>query len=364
MKKWIAISAGVFVTPIVIFIGLLVIVGMFFNPSSSICGNSAAIASPVTLGSGQSAEAYFNQFSPGDRAKRQEIAQLIVSIGKSRDLSNDTIEIAVATAIQETGLRNLPHRGLLNDHDSIGVFQQRPSQGWGTPEQVGDPIYATNKFYDALTQVQNRDDRPMIEVAIQVQRPNPFYYQRDWAWDKIATEIVTGSSKDSAGICADAANPFAVVGSVVRGDDYPHRNMPIYTQNPKGYYYRECVDFVAWRLSQQVPAGTPASTYLGLGNAVTWKDNLVARGYKADKTPSVGAVMWWGAFAGDATMSSGKWGHVAIVSEVMSNGSIVVEQYNAAPLEHAYSTKVLPPSYFDDPGIYFVHVADIALKTN
>lgn len=358
MKKWFAVGAAIFVIPIVLFIGLLIAVGMSFNPNSTLCGSSSTIASQIQLGNGQTAEKYFSQFAPGDRAHRQEIAQLIISIGKSRQLSKKTIEIAVATAMQETGLQNLPHRGIHNDHDSIGIFQQRPSQGWGTPEQVGDPIYATNKFYDALTQVKDRDGRSMIDVAIQVQRPNPFYYHRDWAWDPIATEIVTGS-QGNPGSCTDMTRVGTVTGAAIKGDDYPYKNMPILTQNPKGYYYRECVDFVAWRLSKQLPQGTPASTYLGLGNAVTWKDTLGARGFKADKTPAVGAVMWWGAFAGDATMSSGKLGHVAIVSEVMSNGSVVVEQYNAAPLNYAYSTKVLPPSYFNDEDIYFIHVADI-----
>ncbi len=361
MKKWLPIIAGVFVIPIVLAIGALVAVGMFFNPASSLCNNSSVIAAQTILGGGQSAEQYFNQFAPGDRTDRQKIAQLIVSIGKSRGLSERTIKIAVATGIQESGLRNLPHRGELNDHDSLGVFQQRPSQGWGTPEQIGDPIYATNKFYDALTKVSDRDNtsRPLIDIAIQVQRPNPFYYHRDWAWDQIASEIVTGA-KNNPNECSNASLASVSVGGAVKGDDYPHRGMPIYTQNPKGYYYRECVDFVAWRLSQQLPLGTPNSTYLGLGNAVTWRENLVARGYRADKTPAVGAVMWWGAFTGDETMRTGKYGHVAIVSEVLGNGSIVIEQYNAAPLNHAYSTKVIPPSYYDDPGISFIHVADIA----
>ncbi|MEM5874189.1 MAG: hypothetical protein QW065_05340, partial [Acidilobaceae archaeon] len=58
--------------------------------------------------------------------------------------------IAIATAIQESGLRNLGHLGVRNDHDSLGLFQQRPSMGWGTPEQLQDPVYASTKFYEKL----------------------------------------------------------------------------------------------------------------------------------------------------------------------------------------------------------------------
>ena len=50
--------------------------------------------------------------------------------------------IAVATAMQESRLTNLRHLGTRNDHDSLGLFQQRPSSGWGTPAQVTDPVYA------------------------------------------------------------------------------------------------------------------------------------------------------------------------------------------------------------------------------
>ena len=55
----------------------------------------------------------------------------------------------MATAYQESSLRNRPN----GDRDSVGLFQQRPSQGWGTAEQIMDPVYAAGKFYDALVEV-------------------------------------------------------------------------------------------------------------------------------------------------------------------------------------------------------------------
>ena len=59
--------------------------------------------------------------------------------------------IALATALQESSLRNLT----TGDRDSVGLFQQRPSQGWGTVAQILDPVFAANAFYDALLDVEN-----------------------------------------------------------------------------------------------------------------------------------------------------------------------------------------------------------------
>ena len=61
--------------------------------------------------------------------------------------------IALATAMQESRLRNLGDLGARNDHDSLGLFQQRPSQGWGTPAQLMDPVYAATAFYVTLLRV-------------------------------------------------------------------------------------------------------------------------------------------------------------------------------------------------------------------
>jgi murein DD-endopeptidase MepM/ murein hydrolase activator NlpD len=74
--------------------------------------------------------------------------------------------IAVATALQESGLRNLPG----GDRDSIGLFQQRPSQGWGTPGQLADPTYASHRFYAKLLAVPGWQTMAVTEAAQEVQR--------------------------------------------------------------------------------------------------------------------------------------------------------------------------------------------------
>ncbi|GAA3639663.1 hypothetical protein [Microlunatus ginsengisoli] len=93
-------------------------------------------------------------------------ASIIVGVSVRRDLPPRAATIALATAYQETGIRNLDY----GDRDSVGLFQQRPSQGWGTEKQLMDPYYAANKFYNALLKVKNWSTRDITEVAQAVQR--------------------------------------------------------------------------------------------------------------------------------------------------------------------------------------------------
>ena len=93
-------------------------------------------------------------------------AGLIAAISVSRGLPARAASIALATAYQESGLRNLEG----GDRDSLGLFQQRPSQGWGTPEEILDPAYATRAFYDALVEVDGYKELEITVAAQRVQR--------------------------------------------------------------------------------------------------------------------------------------------------------------------------------------------------
>ncbi len=100
-------------------------------------------------------------------------AALIAGLSTQRELPARAATIALATAIQESKLRNLDY----GDRDSLGLFQQRPSQGWGTAEQVTDPVYATSIFYDRLVTVPQYTEIPVTEAAQAVQRsafPNAY----------------------------------------------------------------------------------------------------------------------------------------------------------------------------------------------
>ncbi len=93
-------------------------------------------------------------------------AAIIAGVAMRRGLPARAVTIALATAYQESKLHNLDY----GDRDSLGLFQQRPSQGWGTAEQVQDPHYAAGRFYDGLVQVQGYQEMEITEAAQEVQR--------------------------------------------------------------------------------------------------------------------------------------------------------------------------------------------------
>ncbi|WP_079148220.1 heavy metal transporter [Streptomyces agglomeratus] len=93
-------------------------------------------------------------------------AATISAVGTSRGLPERAVTIALATALQESALRNIRY----GDRDSLGLFQQRPSQGWGTQKQIMDPGYASEKFYEHLEKVPGYSRLPLTVAAQRVQR--------------------------------------------------------------------------------------------------------------------------------------------------------------------------------------------------
>ncbi|WP_446218855.1 hypothetical protein [Micromonospora sp. IBHARD004] len=115
-------------------------------------------------------------------------AKAIIAATKKAGLPERAAVISIATSLQESKLENLGHLGDANDHDSLGLFQQRPSSGWGTPEQITDPEYATLAFEKGLKQVDGWRDMPLTEAAqtVQVSAYPDAYAQ----WEKQAADLV------------------------------------------------------------------------------------------------------------------------------------------------------------------------------
>lgn len=111
-------------------------------------------------------------------------ARTIISVAQRMGAPPRAWVVALATAMQESTLRNLPY----GDRDSLGLFQQRPSQGWGTPAQVTDPEYSTAMFIRRLLEVPNWENMPITVAAQAVQRSAfPDAYAK---WEGLATELV------------------------------------------------------------------------------------------------------------------------------------------------------------------------------
>lgn len=119
-------------------------------------------------------------------------ASTIVQVGQEMGVPPRGWVIAVATAMQESTLRNLGHLGDRNDHDSLGLFQQRPSSGWGTPAQVQDPKYAARKFYSKLIKVDGWQQMALTKAAQTVQiSAYPNAYAK---WETKAAQLVDAVS--------------------------------------------------------------------------------------------------------------------------------------------------------------------------
>ncbi len=129
---------------------------------------------------------------------------IIVGVSVRRGLPARAATIAMATVYQETDIRNLDY----GDRDSVGLFQQRPSQGWGTEEQIMDPYYSTNKFYDALVKIDGWRRGDITEMAQRVQRSGfPDAYRDHEADARVLASVFTGNSPAALTCLERAGNP-------------------------------------------------------------------------------------------------------------------------------------------------------------
>jgi hypothetical protein len=151
--------------------------------------------------------------SAGDRSvaldpDQAHYASIIVGLSVRRGLPARAASVAMATVYQETGIRNLDY----GDRDSLGLFQQRPSQGWGSAKQLMDPHYATGAFYDALVKIEGWETGDINDVAQKVQRSGfPEAYRDHEADARVLASALTGHSPagfsclDRSGTAGDTA---------------------------------------------------------------------------------------------------------------------------------------------------------------
>jgi len=127
-------------------------------------------------------------------------AAVIISVGQELGVPPRGWVIGVATALQESVLTNLPFLGANNDHDSIGLFQQRPSQGWGTPEQLADPAYQARKFFTKLTTIGGWQALPLTVAAQRVQiSAYPSAYAKHEPKAARIVDVLTGGGARAVG---------------------------------------------------------------------------------------------------------------------------------------------------------------------
>lgn len=139
------------------------------------------VASMCTFGSGSAGGPY--AITP----IQAQNAAIITAVGQQKGLPDHAATVALATSFQETQLQNLPY----GDLDSVGLFQQRPSQGWGTTAQIMDPVYAAGAFFDHLAQVPGWESLPVTEAAQLVQHSATPDAYAQWSLEAQALAIAT-----------------------------------------------------------------------------------------------------------------------------------------------------------------------------
>ena len=173
-------------------------------------------------------------------------AQVIYDVSVTLDLPQQAAVIAEATAMQESRLINLPY----GTDDSLGLFQQRPSEGWGTPAEIMQPVYASTKFYDALVKVPGWQSLPLTVAAQAVQgSAHPGAYAK---WQTLADALVatfngtaddcltdngtgvpqSGTTRLPAGFTLPAGTPQAVVTAIAYAVEQLGKPVPLRRHRP------------------------------------------------------------------------------------------------------------------------------------
>lgn len=121
-------------------------------------------------------------------------ASIIVAASVERKLPEQAAVVAIATAYQESALRNLEY----GDRDSLGLFQQRPSFGWGTEEQIMDPWYASNRFYEEIVKFDDWQNTDVNDLAQKAQRSgHPEAYRKHETKARAVAAALRGSAPAS-----------------------------------------------------------------------------------------------------------------------------------------------------------------------
>ncbi|MFE6405947.1 heavy metal transporter [Streptomyces sp. NPDC057837] len=164
------------------FVALLAVAG--YLVVQYITGGASGPGCKVVSGKGDGAS---YEFTPEQAVN----AATITAVGTARGLPERAVTIALATALQESALRNIDH----GDRDSLGLFQQRPSQGWGTPKEIMDPTYSAGEFYDHLVKVPGYTRLPLTDAAQRVQRSGfPQAYAKHEPDAALLAAALTGQS--------------------------------------------------------------------------------------------------------------------------------------------------------------------------
>lgn len=309
-------------TPLLVIVGLFAFVLLLASPAAACtvpAGTADVSKIPTTPIDGYSGVQLQN-------------AGAIMNAANALGLDGNAQIIGVMTAMGESGLVVLDH-GDTAGPDSRGLFQQRDNGAWGTLADRMDPTTSATNFFKKLMTVPGWANLSPTIAAHDVQaNADPNYYTKFLV---PASDVVAALGGHATGCVSKAL-----------GNDYPWADKIADSGvSPLRYYYRECVDFVAWRLNRDAGVSQAPWKYtwanltpLG-GDAIDWKKNWKAHGWATSGTAIAGSVAYWGT-------SAGALGHVAYVQAVNPDGTVTIEEYNWGN-NHNYNTRTIAASSVD-----------------
>jgi hypothetical protein len=138
-------------------------------------------------------------------------AATISAVASKLGLADHAVTVGLATALQESKLRNLDY----GDRDSLGLFQQRPSQGWGTPDEIIQPTYAATVFYGALQKVPDWENLDVSVAAQKVQRSADGSAYAPWEGEARALAVALTGQKAAGLACSGGTVTYSHTATAV-----------------------------------------------------------------------------------------------------------------------------------------------------
>lgn len=275
----------------------------------------------------------------GLNGEQQRIANDIIMIGRQRGLSDSDIRVGLMTGLAESGLKNVKY----GDRDSQGVFQQRPSQGWGTVAQVTNTDYSINKFYDALG--KSRKGKNEWNTAQNVQRSAFADGSNYRAQAPLAGRILAAANNPSASAVKSLNNSSTgkwLQSQVGKKHDFD------------GAYGTQCVDFFRYYNQylgfQQPPS---LSTNGGSGGAKDLWENSAQRSAMSKNYNPINKNQK--SQMGDVVVFNGNlgagYGHVGVVIED-KGGKLKIINSNSSTVGNGKATNIVTLNKNNVSGYY------------
>ena len=307
------------------------------------CGSNGS----TLLAAGGSAPAGLSVDGVALDAEQLANAAVIAATGRQLGIGEHGVVVALATAAQESRLRNLDY----GDADSVGLFQQRPSQGWGQVSELMRPDYAATKFYEALARVPGWEQLPVTEAAQAVQRSAfPTAYAR---WETLAAALAGQPAVRDAACAVVNAVGSLFADATGLGTGLPRGNPRSVTEaiswaraqaaSGSGGWYRRCLAFVA----QAYGWGFSGTAYAIDQYTAVMPTQLRHDG---DRNPPPGALLFWstGSRAGHVALYVG--GGMVASNDIEVDGQISIVP--AAEIETRWGATYVgwAPPYFPGGG--------------